>query len=197
MDMKLIKKVFGVGLLTAAAITNSTAHAANASVTVDVNLPTVLVMYHYDTIDLTLDSTGLADYFFAGTNVACSGAGTCQTSPDLTQAALVLDGSGTTTVAGSLTDPGLTANTTTTFTLTDVVGVRAFGCAAYTAGYTDLGSDPSVTITPGPITDIEGQPCGFALTTGDLAFDLDFTAIPASAAPVTVQAVFDVTITGA
>ena len=195
MDMKLFKKALGVGLLAAAAMTNSTAHAANAEVTVDVNLPTVLVMYHYDRIELFLDGADLADYFFAGTNVACNGGtGLCQNSGTLTQTDVALGS--TTTVAGSLTDPGLTSNTVSTFTLEDVVGVRAFGCTSYDAFYS-AGPLNSVAVTIGantPITDIDGALCNFGLTTGSLEFLLDFEDIPDGSTQV--SAVFDVTING-
>ena len=76
------------------------------------------------------------------------------------------------------------------------MGVRAFGCATYDASYSDGGSDTGVTIGASTsLAGIDGATCGFGLTTGDLAFDLDFSAItPAGLTPV--SAIFDVTITG-
>ena len=44
MDLKFIKKVIGVALLGAAAMSSTNAMAAQANVQIDVNLPTVLVM---------------------------------------------------------------------------------------------------------------------------------------------------------
>lgn len=195
MDLKTLKKVLGVGLLGAAAITTTTAHAAEATVTVDIDLPTVLVMYHYDTITLDLDQTALGNYLVGGTASAClSGGDLCddQGNPGVINVTTV---GATTTVNQAVVDPGVGA-TDTDITLVDVVGVRALGCATYTAAYDDGGSDNGVDITDGTaLAGIDGTACSFGMTTGDLSFNLDFDAIDGGATQV--SAVFDVTITGA
>jgi hypothetical protein len=195
MDLKsTFKKVLGIGLLGAAAITNSTAYAAQANVTVDVTLPTVLVMYHYDSITLNILESGLAGFLVGGTATACSG-GTdyCDNQP--TPATIdVTAVTPTTTVTQAVNDPGLGA-TAADFVLEDVVGVRALGCTSYTASYGDGGSDAGVTIGPAtPLAGIDTELCSFGMTMGDLQFNLDFNSVAAGA--TTVQAVFDVTVTG-
>jgi hypothetical protein len=196
MDLKSLKKVLGVGLLGAAAITNSTAYAADASVQVDVNLPTVLVMYHYDTITLNVLESGLADFLVGGSAGACAGGvDYCdnQTNPGSVDVT-VLDP--TTNVTGiAVTDPGL-GITDTDIVLEDVVGVRALGCDTYNASYSDGGSEDGITIGASTsLAGINGVGCSFGMITGDLQFNLDFGAVAAGA--TSVQAVFDVTITGA
>lgn len=190
MDLSHLRRACGVGLLTAAAFTNPTAHAANANVTVDINLPTVLVMYYYNTITLNLSQADLANYL-AATAVPCAGdycedLGTATPVPGA-----ITGGASTVPVAVSAAAPG---TTTVNFTLQDAVGVRALGCATYTANYVSASAGPGVTITNGPVAGIDGQACSFTMTTGDLAFDLDLGAV---ADNTTVQAVFDVTVTGA
>jgi len=194
MDLKPLKKVLGVGLLGAAAITNSTAHAAEASVQVDVNLPTVLVMYHYDTITLNLDQTALGGYLVGGTAGACTPAGDfCDDQGNPTAINVTTIG-GTTTVNSPINDIPL-ASTATDVTLVDVVGVRALGCTSYSASYDGGASDNGVTIVNGSaVAGIDGQPCSFTMTSGDLSFNLDFDAVDGGTS--TVSAIFDVTVTG-
>jgi len=192
MDVKVLKRVLGVGLLTAAAITNSTAHAANANVQVDVDLPTVLVMYHYNTITLDLDQAALAGYLVGGTAIAC-GTDYCddQGNPALIPVNTI---TGTDTVLQAVVDPGPAA-TTADFTLQDVVGVRAFGCTSYSTVITDGGSELGVNITTaGGVNGIEGAACSFGMTTGDLSFELDFATLDAT--DTTATAIFNVDITG-
>ncbi len=194
MDLKLLKKVLGVGLLGAAAITTSTAHAAEASVQVDIDLPTVLVMYHYNTITLDLDQTALGGYLVGGTAVAClTGGDFCddQGNPATINVATI---GATTTINQAVVDPGLGASDTD-ITLVDVVGVRALGCPTYSASYADGGSDNGVTIGASTaVAGIDSTACSFTMTTGDLTFNLDFEDIDAGATQV--AAIFDVTITG-
>ena len=192
MDLKFIKKVIGVALLGAAAMTSTNAMAAQANVQIDVDLPTVLVMYHYDTITLDITQAAMADYLVGGTATTC-GTGYCdeQTGSTVTISSL----SGSNTILQPVGDPGPLA-TTVDFTMQDVVGVRAIGCTApYTATYVDGGSTAGVTLDASLSVDgIDGLPCSFAMQTGDLSFEIDFDALPAATS--TASAIFDVTITG-
>ena len=135
MDLKSnFKKVLGVWLLGAAAITNSTAYAAEASVQVDVNLPTVLVMYHYNTITLNLDETALGGYLVGGTAAAClTGGDFCDDQGNPAPIDVTTIGA-TTTVNQAVVDNPVAA-TDTDITLVDVVGVRAL------VGHVVRGSD--------------------------------------------------------
>ena len=198
MDLKSnFKKVLGVGLLGAAAMTNSTAYAAEANVQVDINLPTVLVMYHYDTITLNFDESALGGYLVGGTAVDCTPAVAgefCDDQGNPTAIDVATIGP-TTTVNQAVVDPGLGA-TTTDVTLVGVVGVRALGCTSYSAQYSDVGtSSNGVTIGAAtPLNGIDGEDCSFTMTTGDLTFNLDFATIDDGAS--SVSAIFDVTVTG-
>lgn len=194
MDVTTLKRACGVGLLAATALTNPVAHAANGSVNVDVNLPTVLVMYYFSNVTLNVDEAGLATYLGAG-GIACAG-DYCDAQPD-PGAIDVLSVTATTNVPmPALNDPYGAGPGAVTFVLQDVVGVRALGCTApYSATYDVGGGDPAVTQVAGlTVANINGVACSMNLLTGDLAFDLDFDAVPAGA--TSVNAVLDVTITG-
>ena len=57
----------------------------------------------------------------------------------------------------------------------------------------DASTDAGITVdTANSLTAINGTGCTFAMTTGDLVFDVDFNLIAADPA----SAIFDVTITG-
>ena len=190
MDFSNWKKAVVAGLVSTAAFSGSTAYAAQATVTVDVNMPTILVMYHYNTITLDLDQAALATYLVSGTAVAC-GADFCDDQGDPVALPVSVI-AGTTSVTQAVVDPGL-ANTTTEFTIVDPVGVRGMGCGTYSVTVVDLSSDAGITVDTGnSLSDINGTACSFALTTGNLIFDVDFDQVDVDPA----SAVFDVTITG-
>ncbi len=191
MDFRTWKKAFAVGLMSAAAFSSSTAYAAaQATVTIDVNMPTILVMYHYNTITLDLDQTALGTYLVGGTAVAC---GTEFCDDQGNPAAIPVPAiTATTSVTQAVADPGL-PNTTTEFTIVDPVGVRGMGCTTYDVVITDSSTDAGITVdTANSLSAIDGTACSFAMTTGDLVFDVDFSLIDADPA----SAVFDVSITG-
>ena len=190
MDLKNWKKALGIGLVSAAAISSPAANAAQVTVTIDVDLPTILVMYHYNTITLALDQTALGTYLTTGTALAC-GTDFCddQGNPATINVATITANE---SVTQAVVDPGL-ANNSTEFTVVDAVGVRALGCLTYDVTVADLSTDLGVTVdTVNSLTAIDGTPCSFALTTGDLVFDVAYDQIAADP----VSAVFDVTITG-
>lgn len=190
MDLKNWKKALGIGLVSAAAISSPAANAAQVNVTVDVDLPTILVMYHYNTITLALDQTALGNYLVTGTALAC-GADFCddQGSPATITVSTI---SANESVTQAVVDPGL-ANNSTQFTVVDSVGVRALGCLTYDVTVVDASTDSGVTVdTINSLAAIDGATCSFGLTTGDLVFDVAYDQI----ATDTVSAVFDVTITG-
>lgn len=190
MDLKNWKKALGIGLVSAAAISSPVANAAQVTMTIDVDLPTILVMYHYNTITLALDQTALGNYIVGGTAVAC-GADFCddQGSPATINVATI---SANESVTQAVVDPGL-ANNSTQFTVVDSVGVRALGCTTYDVTVVDASLDLGVTVdTVNSLATIDGAGCSFALTTGDLVFDVAYDQIAADP----VSAIFDVTITG-
>ena len=200
MDVRTIKanafkKVLGVGLLAAAAITNSTAHAAQASVTIDVSLPTVLVMYHYDTIALDIDKNALGTYLVGVNGSACGVDEFCSTDGAAAPVtASSVSGAREDIAVAAPTGTGFLENTTATFRLVDAVGVRAFGCSQYTATQGEVSSDAGISIPAGNINRIHTAPCSFAMTLGDLDFDMDFSLI--ADGTTGVSAVADVQITG-
>lgn len=189
MDFGNWKRVVIASLVSAATFSGSSAYAAQANVTIDIDFPTILVMYHYNTITLDLDQTALGTYLVGGTAVAC-GADFCDDQGNATIAVPAI--AATTSVTAAVVDPGL-ANTTTEFTIVDPVGVRALGCSTYSVTVVDASADAGITVdTANSLSAIDGTGCTFALTTGDLIFDVDFGLVAADPA----SAVFDVTITG-
>jgi hypothetical protein len=190
MDFRIWKKALAVGLVSAAAFSNSTAYAAaQATVTVDVNMPTILVMYHYSTITLDLDQAALATYLVGGTPVCGTEFCDDQGNPAAIPVPAI---TANTSVTQAVSDPGL-SNTTTEFTIVDPVGVRGMGCSTYDVVVTDSSSDAGITVdTANSLSAIDGTACSFALTTGDLVFDVNFALIDVDPA----SAVFDVSITG-
>ena len=191
MDLKNWKKALVVGLASAAMCTSPSAFAAQANVTIDIDFPTILVMYHYNTITLDLDQTSLGTYLVGGTGPVACGADFCddQGNPVTIVVPAI---TATTSVTSAIVDPGL-ASTTTEFTIVDPVGVRALGCSTYSVTIVDASTDAGITVdTANSLTAIDGTGCTFAMTTGDLVFDVDFTSVTADPA----SAIFDVTITG-
>ncbi len=190
MDLKNWKKALGIGLVSAAAISSPAANAAQVTMTIDVDLPTILVMYHYNTITLALDQAALGSYVVGITAVAC-GTDFCddQGSPAAITVSTITANEN---VTQAVVDPGL-ANTTTQFRVIDSVGVRALGCGVYDVVVVDASADAGVTVDTGlSLAAIDGAGCSFALTTGDLVFDVDYDLVAGDP----VSAVFDVTITG-
>ncbi len=183
------RKVLGVSVVAAAAISNSSAYAAQATVTVDIDLPTILVMYHYNTITLTLDPAAMSTYLVGGTALACGG-DYCDDQGNVTVAVTGFGAANSATQA--VIDPGLAA-TTASFTLVNSVGVRAIGCSTYLVTVLqDPLTDTGVSVNTGSLSTIDGSACAFAMTTGDLSFDVDFDLVTADP----ISAVFDVTIAG-
>ena len=194
MDVTTLKKACGVGLLAAAAFNNPAAYAAQGNIVVDVNLPTVLVMYYWSNIDLNLDQAALGGYLVGGTASAC-GTDFCDEQTTAQTVSVTTIGANTPVTVSALNDPGLAASTVT-FDLQDVVGVRALGCPTgnYQATY-DVSGDPGIVAATGQaVTNIDGAACSLAMTTGNVAFDVDFTALTAGA--TTATATLDVTIVG-
>jgi hypothetical protein len=188
--MKNFKRALVTGLAVGAFLTGQTAHAAQADVTIDIDLPTVLIMYHFGTIDLSVSQAVLADFFTGGSTTTCSG-DECESQGDVDLGAIADLGAATVTTTLSNTNPALAGSTTATVTVQNAVGVRAFGCSTYAVTVVDDSTDAGVDVDETSLSDIDGSGCSLSMTTGDLAFDLDFTSIVADP----VSAIFDVTIT--
>jgi len=194
MDVRTLKKACGVGLVAATALSNPAAHAATGSVNVDVNLPTVLVMYYFGNVTLNIDEAGLATYLGAGGSDCTNGY--CDAQPDPGPIDVLTLNATTNVPMPALNDPYTPGGPgAVTFVLEDVVGVRALGCTApYSATYDVSGDAGIATATGVSVANIDGSACSMTLLTGDLSFDLDFDALAAGA--TTVNATLDVTITG-
>lgn len=195
MDLNNIKKVMGVGLLTAAAITNSPAQAATGNVVVDVTFPTVLVMYYYSDIDLDFDQETLGSYL-VGSGSNCGG-DWCNDQGNTTFTVNSITGGTASVTPTAVGGPGLAA-TTLNIELVDVVGARAIGCGPtgdYDANFTVTGTAGIVAqATPQAVGTLDGAQCSLALTTGTVDFDVDFDQLPAGSD--TAQATVAVTVNG-
>ena len=193
MDKKTLKRACAVGLLSASTLVNPAAHAAQGSVNVDVLLPTVLVMYYYSDIDLDLDAGALAGYLSVDDS-PCAAGDYCDDQLEAGVQSVTTIGPTTTVTLTAPTDPYGGAPVVT-FELENAVAVRALGCASYAADFdVSSASDAITDQADQPVANIDGQPCSMGLTTGDLAFDLDFDLLDPGAE--TVSATLDVTITG-
>ncbi len=198
MENVLKKALAGVAVGAMLASAPSVYGAAAGSTTVSVNLPTVLIMYHFDTIDIEVADSAVASFLAAGaTN--CSDLATPGSEFCLSQGALDLTGSPVTDLAAATVDAGLSdtnpalpGSLSADFTVQNAVGVRAIGCTTYDAAVADGGSDASVTVSAGALTGVDGAGCSTTMTTGDLEFSIDF----ATAGSGTVDAVFDITVAG-
>jgi len=193
MDVRTLKRACGVGLLVATALTNPAANAANGSVDVNVNLPTVLIMYYYSTIDLNLDAAALAGYLTLGGAPCALGGDYCDDQGNPGAQSVTTIGPVTTVTLAAPTDP-YGGSAPITFVLENAVAVRALGCATYDAGFDVTGDNGIVAAIDSPVTNIDTVGCSMTLTPGDLDFDLDFDLVDAAA--TTVSATLDVTITG-
>ncbi|MEM8765992.1 MAG: hypothetical protein AAGE43_01005 [Pseudomonadota bacterium] len=194
MDLNNLKKVLGIGLLSAAAIANTPATAATGNVTVDVDLPTVLIMYYYSDIELDLDQASLGSWMVGATGVAC-GTDFCADSGDA--GAYTVSGIGATNAVAvtGLATPDF-EQTAMNIELQNIVGVRAIGCptGVYDADY-DVSGDAGIGAeTDVPVTNIDGEDCSAAITTGNLDFDLNLANITPGA--TNVAATLAVTIVG-
>lgn len=187
MDVTNWRKALGIGALCAASFGSPTAYAAQADITVDLNFPSLLIMYHYATIDLDLDQTALGNYLFG----ACAG-GDCTSSEGTRTEPVAAIGAATAVSVDITADAGGLTNSTAEFTLQDAVGVRGLGCTSYAVTVLeDAATSAGVDVDTTSLGDIDGTGCTLALTTGDLVFDVDFTQVSGT----TASAVFDVTIT--
>lgn len=197
MDLGNLKKMFGVGLLTVAALTNSPAQAATGNVVVDVSFPTVLVMYYYSTIGIDIDQEALGQVI---TGVASNCAGDWCVDEGDAGAFTINTGNlvgATATVTPTAVGAGGLANTVLNIVLEDVVGARAIGCGpsgVYDANYTVAGTPGVVAVaTPQAVGTLDGASCSLTLETGSVNFDVDFDQL---ADNDTAQATLAVTVNG-
>ncbi len=192
MDLKHLKKVLGIGLLSAGAIANTSATAATGNVAVNVDLPTVLIMYYYSDITLDLDQTALGGYMVGASGVAC-GTDWCNDNGSAGSVTVSNISANTTVPVTGLASPDF-ENTAMNIELQNIVGVRAIGCpnGTYDATY-DVTGDAGITPETGTgVTNINTASCSAALTTGNLDFDLDLATITPGA--MNVNATLAVTI---
>ena len=188
-----LKNVLGAGLLAGLCAVAPLGHAATATTTIDVNFPSVVVMYHYDTITLQVDQTALANYM-AGGAAACGGdfCDNLTGTLDLTGSP-VTDLSGAPVSVDANVNPPAPPATAVPVTVQNAVGVRALGCSTYTATVTDGGSDVSMTVdTVNSLSTIDGAGCSLGLALGDLIFTMDVSQVTGGSD----SALFDISIVG-
>ena len=157
---------------------------------VRVDMPGMLLLYHYSQIDVNLDATALAGAL--GANRACSG-GFCMDVGSRILPVSNLSGPIALNVAA---DAGM-VDPVQTITLRDAIAVRATGCAGDrydTASYQILNVVGGVQPASGVISGIQSAPCGLDLRSGDLSFDLDLTQ--ADAVTGSASATIQITVTG-
>ena len=191
--MPSFKTLAGAGLIGAMAASAPAAHAADATITVDVDFPTVLVMYHFSQIDLTVADQAVADFLTGGTASDCT-AGFCDDQGTFTAPSDITDLTAATADAGlDDTNPALnTVPPSVDFSVSNAVGVRALGCSTYGVTVTEnAGTSAGVTVDTGSLSDIDGSSCSLSMTTGSLDFSVDLATITGDP-----SAIFDVSIIG-
>ncbi len=151
----------------------------------DINMPSVLLLYHHSQINIDVQPAALAGAL--GATSGC-GAGFCLDAGN--QSAAILGISPSVPVAIDI-GASVPAVMTRTITLNEAVGTRATGCAGgvySTASFQILNPLGGIQAGSGTITEIQNSACGFDLRTGDLSFDLDLNSISAiSNASATIQ----------
>ncbi len=187
---QLIPKVLGTAVIVVAQlITATAAWAAQGTTSIELNLPTTLVVYHYDRIQLQVSDTALADYLAGGS------ADTCASDFCADLNTLDLGSSPITDLSTATTDAQLSDSngSPATFTVANAVGVRALGCTEYAAATAvGAGTDAAVTISSSSLVDIRNAPCSLAMTVGDLVFDVDVSSLTTDS----VRAIFSFIVIG-
>lgn len=156
--------------------------------TLEVNMPSVLVLYHPTQIDIDVQPSALAAAL--GADASC-GTGYCMDAGNQSVTVSNLSLPVVLNIGASV--PPLT---TRTITLNDAVGARATGCGGGvydTATYQILNPTGGIQTGNGVISGIQSSPCGLDLRTGDLAFDLDLNAIDSA---INASATIQITIVG-
>ncbi len=159
-------------------------------ISLEVQMPGMLLLYHHSQIDVNLNATALAGAL--GANRSCSG-GFCMDVGSRTLPVADLSGPVLLNVAA---DAG-TLDPIQTITLRDAVAARATGCSGGTydtASYRILNATGGVQARSGIINGIQSAPCGLDIRSGDLSFDLDLSRVDAvtGSASATIQ----ITVTG-
>lgn len=154
----------------------------------EVQMPSVLLLYHRGQINVNLSASALAGAF--GASSGCSG----DFCMDLGTRTVSMS-NGNRIVPVGVPDPGF--NPLQTINLRGAIGVRGIGCAGGiygTATYEIVTAVGGIQTASGNLSGIQNAPCGLTLRTGDLPIELDLTQLDSASgrASATIQ----VTVTG-
>jgi len=154
----------------------------------EIQMPSVLLLYHRGQINVNLNASALAGAF--GASSAC-GDDYCM---DLGSRTLTLSDT-TGIVPVGISDPGF--NPLQTINLRGAIGARGVGCAGGiygTATYEIVTAVGGIQTASGIISGIQNSPCSMTLRTGDLPVDLDLTQL--DSATGRASATIQITVTG-
>jgi hypothetical protein len=179
LQMKRLKKGLLAATLTSAMMTGAVApatQAADVSTTIDINFPTVMVLYYYNQLDLDVDAASLVDQL-GGSSAACNSAGTGENCLAATDQTYSLDLGSATVTADIETDGGAVTTTPVDVTITDAYGMRCIGCTNYDVAVSDGANSTAVAISPVSTTVTAN---GLQMVTQDLGFSLDLDQLTSS-----------------
>jgi hypothetical protein len=196
---RTMKRLAAVGLIASAALGTQTAHAVSASTTIEIDFPTILVLYHYDTINMLVDAADLGTALAAGGTASCTASGPGEYCVELTGPVGLAWDMVSPVDAGMDVDPGTSTLTpgNVNVVIQNAWGVRSVGAASMSAGVTgpanltDGTNNLGVSMTP-PGTDNATPTPGLALDTGSIEFGVDLTNLNASG---TYSGDFTITVT--
>lgn len=183
--IKTLKRLTAVGVIASAALGMQTAHAVSADTTIEIDFPTILVLYHFDTINLSVSEANLATALGASTSSTSCTAGTGEYCVEVTgPVGLALD-LATPTVDANMNDTigPLTPLGTVSVEIDNAWGVRSIGAAAgLQASVTgnDLVQGAETIPVSNDTTNDTNPAVGLTMATGDIAFDMDLSNLDTS-----------------
>lgn len=201
---KLIKRLAAVCLVVTTMIGTQSAHAVSANTTVEVNFPTILILYHFDVINLTVSQADLALALGGLTAGSCAGAAAGEYCVEVTPGptGIALDLTGAAVDAGMSSDaPSLPAAlASVNVDIGNAWGVRSIGpfgtglTASVTgpvSGNLDDGNGELIPLS-GVDTNDTSPAAGPGMATGDIVFTMDLSGLETSG---TYSGVFTITVT--
>jgi hypothetical protein len=178
-----LSALLAASLLIAA---TSSAHAATATTTININLPQVVILYTFDTINLTIDAAAVGSLL--------TGAAQCTDANNLcieiapTPALTITDLSAA-SVDADIASSAAAIVGSRTVTIKNAFGVRSLGVAA--ANYTATIAETAAAAFSNEVITAPAN-TGLALSRGDISFTLDLNQTSGTSASVT----YTITVNG-
>ena len=143
--------------------------AADVSTTIDINFPSVMVLYYYNQIDLDVDADTLVNQL-GGSSGECDSAGTGENCVQAADQTYSLDLDSPTVTADIQTDGGALSSAPVDVTIENAYGMRCLGCTTYSVAVSD-GANSTAVVTDPVNTKVTAN--GLTMVVQDLGFSLD------------------------